>query len=76
MDPYNYYDYPDGTNVTRHTKVLKRIKRVKKSDRNQVIYYCEESVLIIKLNDYSKYVKHLCIYMWADEETQKKRIAD
>ena len=77
MDPYNHYDYPGGTNVTRDTKVLeKELKEWKKSDRNQVINYCKESVLIIGLNDYGKYAKHLYTYTWADEETQKKRIAD
>lgn len=77
MDPYNHYDYPGGTNVTRDTKVLeKELKEWKKSDRNQVINYGKESVLIIGLNDYGNYAKHLYTYTWADEETQKKRIAD
>lgn len=77
MDPYNYYDYPSGTNVTRDTKVLeKELKEWKKSDRNQVIHYGTDSLLIIGLADYSKYAKHLYTYTWADEETQKKRIKD
>lgn len=54
MNPYNYYDYLCRTNVTRDTKVLeKELREWKKSDRNQMIHYCEESVLIIGLNDYS-----------------------
>lgn len=36
-----------------------------------MIHYCEESVLIIGLNDYSKYANHLYTYARSDEETQK-----
>lgn len=73
MDAYREYKYPFGTNVTRDTPIVEReLPQWKKSNKSQQI----DDILLIGLNDYGKYAKHLYTYTWADETTQKNRKAE
>lgn len=73
MDAHREYKYPFGTNVTRDTPIVEReLPQWKKSNKSQQI----DDILLIGLNDYGKYAKHLYTYTWADETTQKNRKAE
>lgn len=71
MAAYKNYPYPSGTNVVRDTKVFERVlPNWKKSNISQVL---DGQILLIGLNDYSKWAKHLYTYTWADENTVRQR---
>lgn len=71
MDAYKEYVYPSGTNVVRDTIVFEReLSDWKKSDKSQIF---NENVLLVGMNDYGRFAKHLYTYTWADEETVIQR---
>ena len=73
MKAYESYEYPSGTNVIRDSKIVEQeLTGWVKSNRNTLV----GNTLIIGLQDYGKYAKHLYTYTWADEETQKKRLQE
>ena len=66
MRAYEGYEYPSGTNVIRDTRVFeKELADWKKSDKSQVL---NSNILVIGMNDYGRYARHLYTYTWAEQD--------
>lgn len=71
MNAYNDYIYPSGTNVIRDTKIFEReLHGWKKSDKSQVL---NGNILLVGMNDYGKWARHLYTFTWAEADAVKQR---
>lgn len=76
MDAYNHYQYPCGTNVINDTKILEgNYPNWRKSNRLQFI---DNNVIVLGMNDYIKYARHLYTESWGDDQGvgKQKRILE
>lgn len=71
MLAYSDYEYPSGTNVTRDTTIIEReLPEWKKSNRSQVL---RDSILLMGMDDYGKYARHLYTCTWGEPEKAAER---
>lgn len=70
MNEYETYKFPAGVNSDLDTIVIKReLTTWKKSNQSQII----NNIMLVGMNDYGKYARHLATISWKSEEEQLQR---